>query len=57
MASWLEIAIVLLLLGLLFGVGFFVQAGKVILIVILAVFLVGVVANMLRPGRRGDAPR
>lgn len=52
MASWIEIALVLLIIGLLFGVGVFVTAGKVILLVVLALLLVGVVGNMLRPSRR-----
>ena len=52
MPSWIEIALILLVLGLLLGVGVFVQVGKVILIVVLALFLVGLIANMLRPSRR-----
>jgi hypothetical protein len=51
MASWLTIALVLILLGLLFGVGLFVQAGKVILLVILAVILVGVLIGAFARGR------
>jgi cbb3-type cytochrome oxidase subunit 3 len=45
MASWLTIALVLILVGLLFGVGLFVEAGKVILLVILALLLIGVLAG------------
>lgn len=52
MASWLEIALILLVLGLLLGVGVFVEAGKIILIVLLVFILVGIVANMLRSSRR-----
>ena len=51
MASWLTIALVLILLGLLFGVGLFVEAGKVILLVILAVILVGVLVGAFARGR------
>lgn len=52
MASWLTIALVLVLLGLLFGVGFFVTAGKVILIVLLVVLLIGVLGGTYFHGRR-----
>jgi cbb3-type cytochrome oxidase subunit 3 len=52
MANWLMIALILLLLGLIFGVGLFVQAGKVILLVLLVLLLVGVVAGMFRRGAR-----
>ena len=38
--NWLGIALVLLLVGLLFGVGLFVEAGKVILLVLLALLLI-----------------
>jgi hypothetical protein len=51
MASWLTIALVLILVGLLFGVGLFVEAGKVILLVILALLLVGVLAGGFYRGR------
>lgn len=51
MASWLTIALVLILLGLLFGVGLFVEAGKVILLVILVVLLVGVLGGAFYRGR------
>jgi len=53
MASWLEIAIVLILLGLLFGVAAFVAVGKIILIVVLVLLLVGVLGNMF--SRRAPA--
>jgi len=52
MASWLTIALVLILIGLLFGVGLFVEAGKVILLVILALLLIGVIGGALYRGRR-----
>lgn len=52
MASWLTIALVLVLLGLLFGVGLFVTAGKIILIVLLVVLLVGVLGGSYYRGRR-----
>lgn len=52
MANWLEIALILLLVGLLFGVGMFVTVGKVILIVLLVVLIIGVAGNMMRPSRR-----
>lgn len=45
MASWLMIALALILLGLIFGVGLFVEAGKVILIVLLVLLLVGVLVG------------
>ena len=48
MASWLTIALVLLLLGLIFGVGLFVEAGKIILIVLLVLLLVGVLVGGFR---------
>lgn len=48
MASWLMIALVLLLLGLIFGVGLFVEAGKIILIVLLVLLLVGVLVGGFR---------
>ena len=51
MASWLTIALVLLLLGLIFGVGLFVTAGKVILIVLLVLLLVGVLVGGFARGR------
>lgn len=51
MASWLTIALVLILVGLLFGVGLFVQAGKVILLVILALILIGVLVGAFARGR------
>jgi hypothetical protein len=51
MASWLTIALVLILLGLLFGVGLFVEAGKVILLVLLVVLLVGVLGGAFYRGR------
>ncbi|MFA5943783.1 MAG: hypothetical protein WC876_04875 [Candidatus Thermoplasmatota archaeon] len=52
MASWLTIALVLLILGLLFGVGLFVTAGKIILIVVLVLLLVGVLGGGYYRGRR-----
>ena len=51
MASWLTIALVLILVGLLFGVGLFVQAGKVILLVILVLILLGVLFGAFARGR------
>jgi hypothetical protein len=48
MASWLMIALALILLGLIFGVGLFVEAGKVILIVLLVLLLVGVLIGGFR---------
>ena len=48
MASWLMIALVLILLGLIFGVGLFVEAGKVILIVLLVLLLIGVLIGGFR---------
>jgi hypothetical protein len=51
MASWLTIALVLIILGLLFGVGLFIEAGKLILIVLLVVLLVGVLAGGFYRGR------
>lgn len=48
MASWLTIALVLLLLGLIFGVGLFVEAGKIILLVLLVLLLVGVLVGGFR---------
>lgn len=53
--SWLGIALILILLGLIFGVGLFVEAGKVILIIILAVILLGVLGGMFAGGRRRAA--
>lgn len=55
MASWLTIALVLILLGLIFGVGLFVEAGKIILIVLLVVLLVGVLAGGFYRGRNRAA--
>jgi hypothetical protein len=52
MASWLTIALVLLLVGLLFGVGLFVTAGKVILLVLLVLLLVGVLGGAFARSRR-----
>ena len=52
MASWLGIALVLIILGLLFGVGLFIEAGKIILIVLLVLLLVGVLGGMFASGRR-----
>ena len=52
MASWLMIALVLLILGLLFGVGLFVTAGKIILIVVLVLLLIGVLGGGYYRGRR-----
>lgn len=51
MASWLTIALVLILVGLLFGVGLFVEAGKVILLVILVLILLGVLFGAFARGR------
>lgn len=51
MASWLTIALVLIILGLLFGVGLFIEAGKLILIVLLVVLLIGVLAGGFYRGR------
>ena len=51
MASWLTIALVLLLLGLIFGVGLFVEVGKIILIVLLVLLLVGVLVGGFARGR------
>jgi hypothetical protein len=53
--SWLGIALILILLGLIFGVGLFVEAGKVILIVILVLVLLGVLGGMFAGGRRRAA--
>ena len=55
MASWLTIALVLLILGLLFGVGLFVTAGKVILLVVLVLLLVGVLGGSFYRVRRNNA--
>ena len=52
MASWLTIALVLLIIGLLFGVGLFVTAGKVILLVLLVLLLIGVLGGAFARGRR-----
>ena len=52
MASWLTIALVLLLLGLIFGVGVFVEAGKLILIVLLVLLLIGVLGGATYRRRR-----
>lgn len=54
MASWLTIALVLILLGLLLGVGLFVQVGKVILLVVLALLLIGLIGGALYRGRRAN---
>lgn len=51
MASWLLIALVLILLGLIFGVGLFIEAGKLILIVLLVLLLVGVLVGGFARGR------
>jgi hypothetical protein len=51
MASWLTIALILIVLGLIFGVGLFVEAGKVILIVLLVLLLVGVLVGGFARGR------
>lgn len=52
MASWLTIGLVLLILGLLFGVGMFVTVGKVILLVVLVLLLLGVLGGAFYRGRR-----
>lgn len=54
MASWLTIGLVLLILGLLFGVGMFVTAGKVILLVVLVLLLLGVLGGAFYRGRRAN---
>ena len=51
MASWLELALIFILIGLLLGVGAFVTVGKVLLLVVLVLLLLGVVGNMLRRSR------
>ena len=51
MASWLELALIFILVGLLLGVGVFVTVGKAILLVILVLLLLGVVGNMMRRSR------
>jgi hypothetical protein len=53
--SWLGIALLLIVLGLIFGVGLFVEAGKVILIVILVLVLLGILGGMFVGGRRRAA--
>jgi hypothetical protein len=53
--SWLGIALLLIVLGLIFGVGLFVEAGKVILIVILVIVLLGILGGMFAGGRRRTA--
>lgn len=53
--SWLGIALLLIVLGLIFGVGLFVEAGKVILIVILVLVLLGILGGMFVGGRRRTA--
>lgn len=52
MASWLTIALVLILVGLLFGVGLFVEAGKIILLVVLVLLLLGVLGGAFARSRR-----
>lgn len=53
--SWLGIALVLIVLGLLFGIGLFLEVGKVILIVLLVLALVGFLGGMFVRGRRRAA--
>lgn len=53
--SWLGIALLLIVLGLIFGVGLFVEAGKVILIVILVIVLLAILGGMFAGGRRRTA--
>lgn len=53
--SWLGIALLLIVLGLIFGVGLFVEAGKVILIVLLVLLLLGILGGMFAGGRRRAA--
>ena len=50
--NWLALALVLLIVGLLFGVGLFVEAGKLILMVLLVLLLVGLLGGMFARGRR-----
>jgi cbb3-type cytochrome oxidase subunit 3 len=52
MPSWLTIALLLIIIGLIFGVGIFVEAGKIILIVILVLLLIAVLAGMAVQNRR-----
>jgi hypothetical protein len=52
MASWLLIALILIILGLLLGVGLFVTAGKVILIVLLVLLLIGLLGGAFARSRR-----
>lgn len=52
MPSWLTIALILVVVGLIFGVGVFVEAGKFILIVILILILLGILGGMLVGARR-----
>lgn len=49
------LALVLIVLGLIFGVGLFIEAGKVILIVILVLILLGILGGMFVGGRRRAA--
>jgi hypothetical protein len=53
--NWLMLALLLIVLGLIFGVGLFVQAGKVILLVILVVVLLAILGGMFAGGRRRTA--
>ena len=53
--NWLALALVLIVLGLIFGVGLFVEAGKVILIVLLVLILLGILGGMFAGGRRRTA--
>ena len=53
--NWLGLALLLIVLGLIFGVGLFVQAGKAILLVILVVILLAILGGMFAGGRRRTA--